>query len=199
MECFSSRETFWIDNKLMAEFLKEPLNRQLYDVYMSARNSVVPQDFHTLQLFNEVYYLCARIVLEENERAELGDYIKIVKDDLGWNYPSSLVVNMVYCVLSLRRGNTKAVEILLEQIRHHYRMDTYETPFSRFVEDCKNRGESYDITFQSRSKRASSYLEIKDLLETGLNPIIQVEHADIKILSPGNLIGKTIQYGKQRE
>ena len=59
----------------MAEFLEEPLNRQLYEVYMSAMNSVVHQDLHTLQLFNEVYYLCARIVLEQDERAELGKYI----------------------------------------------------------------------------------------------------------------------------
>ena len=182
----------------MADFLTLPLNKQLYEVYMNYRHNR-NQDYRTLDLFNEVYYISARIVLEDNEQAKLGDYIKIIKEDMGWNYTSSLVVNMVYCVLALRRGNSKAVESLLEQIRHHYRMECQDSPFSRFVKDCIKRGESYDVVFKKTYRNRKKSFDLANILDSGIRPIIQVQQAEINLYSEGNIIGKTIHYEEQRK
>ena len=198
MENLSSRESFWKDKTCMADFLTEPLNQQLYDVYMTARCTMVSQNFRTLKLFNEAYYICARIVLEDNERADLGDYIMMVKADMGWDYPSSLVVDMVYSILSLRRGNSKAVEAFLEQIRQHYRMDVYDSPFSRFVKDNLRRGNSYDVVFKRWSKRESRKKEFSFVAER-TRLIIQVQQAEINLYSTGNIIGEKIYYESQRK
>lgn len=199
MENLLSREAFWTEKTLLADFLKEPLNEKLYEVYMNLKRKTPQQDFQTLQLFNEVYYICSRVVLEDNPRAELKDYIKLIKDDMGWDYPSSMVVNMVYVVLSLRRRNTETVNRLIEQIRHHYKMDIYHSPFSLFVDACLQRGEQYDIRFELQPLKLANIKTFEKLIKRNSTPIIQVQHAEINVNSPGNFITNKLQYGKQRE
>lgn len=166
MEQILPREVLWVDKKTMGEFLIEPLNRKLYEVYLDVKRNALSQDFQTLKLFNEVYYICARIVYEKQHDADLNSYIKEIKNDLGWDYPSSVVLNMIYAVLSLRKGNSEEVERTILKIRKHYRMDSYKSPFSLFVEEEKSTGASYDVAFtdnaviESLEKAKSLALEL---------------------------------------
>ena len=142
-----TRETFWKDKSLMADFLKEPLNKKLFEIYLGIKRNAPSQDFHTLQLFNEVYYICSRILHESSPQSELTEYISEIKKDMGWDYPTSIVVNMVYVVLSLSKQNSHSAAIMINKIRQHYKMDSYHTPFTQFVNEEMRMGNRYDIAF----------------------------------------------------
>ena len=151
MEQILPREVLWGNKKTMGEFLKEPLNQKLYEVYLDVKRNAPSQDFQTLELFNEVYYMCARIVYENQHDADLDSYIKEIKKDLGWDYPSSIVLNMIYAVLALRKGNSKEISSTIQKIRKHYRMDEYKSPFSKFVDGEKSTGKTYHVDFENRT------------------------------------------------
>ncbi len=139
------REMLWVDKREMKEFQKDPLNQKIFEVYLNIRRNSPLQDFHTLQLFNEVYYLCSRVVYENEPEPYLDDYIQEIKRDLGWDYSTSTVLSMIYCVLSLRQGNSIEVNNFLKKIENHYRFETYKTPFNLFVEEEKRKNLSYNI------------------------------------------------------
>ena len=145
MEKKLSREELWANKKTMAEFLKEPLNKKLYDVYMGIKKNAPLQDFHTLGLFNEVYYQCSRIIIENNRDLNLSSVISEIKENLGWDYSSSIVVNMIYAVLSLRHGNTEEINDVLYKIKKHYLFEQRHPPFYEMSEACKAKGEFYDF------------------------------------------------------
>ncbi len=147
MEHLLPRDVLWVDKKKMGDFLTEPLNKKLYEIYLKIKRKKPSQDFRTLQLFNEVYYLCTRIIIENDAEADLEDYIQEIKKDMGWDYSTSLVVNMIYAVLSLRRGNSSEVRLFLLKIKRHYKLDYYKTSFSVFVEEEIRQHQSYDLDF----------------------------------------------------
>ena len=141
------REILWADKKTMKEFLCEPLNQNIYEVYLNIKRDGVIKDYETLKLFNEVHYQCSRIVNCEDQDIKLIDIISDIKNNLGWHFSSSLVVNMIYAVLSLRRNNSPSVIRLISRIKEHYRLETYETPLSKMVKECAERDERYTIEF----------------------------------------------------
>lgn len=169
MEELLPRETLWADKKKMKEFLSEPLNQKIYEVYLNIKRDGVIKDYETLKLFNEVYYQCSRIVNSEKQEINLNDIISDVKKTLGWHFSSSLVVNMIYAVLALRRNNSPSVVHLISSIKKHYRLETYETPFSKMVKECSERDEWYIIDFpvnkhtQTLSSNDSGYQQIINL------------------------------------
>lgn len=149
MEQIIPRDVLWGDRKTMGEFLKEPLNQKLYEVYLGVKRNAPSQDFQTLRLFNEVYYICSCIVYENHPDADLNEYIQEIKNDLGWDYPSSLALNMVYAVLALRKDNSEEVKSTIQKIRKHYRMDVYKSPFSLFVDEQLRIGALYHVNFEN--------------------------------------------------
>jgi hypothetical protein len=148
MEELLPREILWADKKTMKEFLCEPLNQKIFEVYLNIKREGIDQDYQTLKLFNEVYYQCSRIVNIREVRLELIDVIYSIKNDLGWDYSSSLVINIIYVVLSLRKDNQSHVKDLIKKIEHHYQFDKHTTPFSKLVNDCVENDEYYKIEFQ---------------------------------------------------
>ena len=147
------RETLWADKKKMEEFMSEPLNQRIYGIYLNLNRDKAIKDYETLKLFNEVYYQCSRIINSIEPKINLADIISDIKENLGWNYSSSLVVNMIYAVLSVRRNNSQTVIDFINQIKSHYRLETYNTPFSLMVKDYVERGETYNIDFPIQHKK----------------------------------------------
>lgn len=152
MEQFLPREVLWADKTTMGSFLNETLNQKLYQVYLGIKKKAPSQDFRTLELFNEVYYICSRIVNENLPEVDLNPYIQEIKRDLGWDYPTSIVLNMIYAVLALREDNSIEVKNTIRKIREHYKMDHCKSPFSVFVDDEISKGQSYRVEFEDLNK-----------------------------------------------
>lgn len=206
----------WENKGTLSEFLKEPLNEKLYQVCLNIKRRSPSQDFQTLRLYNEVYRLCSQVVYENSKSPDLKDYISRIKEDMGWDYPTSVVLNMIYAVLSLRRGNSEEVIMFLDCIRKHYKMDERKNPFTNFVEEEQLQHHQYDIiavdcsdhSFSPSKTGGSSErtlilkLEVDDSTKSNIQhrdiPFIYVQNATIEVLSPGNTIAKEIKYGEQR-
>lgn len=184
MEELLPREILWADKKTMKEFLQEPLNQKIYEVYLNIKRDGAIKDYDTLKLFNEVYYQCSRIVNCTRQTISLNDIISDIKKNLGWYFSTSLVVNMIYAVLALRHDNTPSAVHLINRIKDHYRLETYVTPFSKMVKECVERNEWYTIEFPIKTNtiHASSLLfgkNMKDISHlVGKNPIILIDKVD---------------------
>ncbi len=194
MEHLLPRETLWADKKTMEEFLKEPLNQKLYDTYLNIKRNGVHQDYQTVKLFNEVYYQCSRIVNSEIDEIELHQLIEDIKNDMGWTYSSSLVMNMIYTVLSLRKDNSPSVVGIINKIKEHYRLDKFLTPFAKLVNECAKKNEYYYVDFKGDKSFLQSVLNHVCQMPLGKekavspNIIIQVQQAEINVNCPGNQI-----------
>jgi hypothetical protein len=204
MENKLPREFFWVNKTTMGDFLKEPLNKKLYEVYLSIKRKTPSQDFQTLKLFNEVYYQCSRIIVENNSELELCDIINDIKANLGWNFSTSIVVNMIYAILALRRNNTTEVNSFLERIVSHYKLEQYKTPFYMMTESCKANGDSYvfepHITQDEILQAIKIPIDIQTFkkndgihITVNMNNQFTGEIKSINVNSPGNIVGKEIK------
>ena len=123
------RNMFWVDKTKMGDFLKEPLAKKLYEVYIDFKQKLPNQKYHTLKLFNEVFYQCSRIIALNKSMPDLSHVLSDIKSNLGWDYSTSIVVNMMYVVLSLQKNKTPGVTAFIKSIEHHYRLGQYRHPF----------------------------------------------------------------------
>lgn len=149
----------------------EPLCKRLREMTerMNRRNSWM--NVNAESLAKEVIKVCYRIEREQSGASDLNRIINEVKIDLGWLHAASLVMMIVYGIMSQRTDLTLRIQGLMTKMREKYKMRP------ELLESCK---------------------AVQDY-KLPMNPnhnYIHVNHADIKILSPGNVIGNTIQYGK---
>lgn len=204
MENKLPREFFWVDKTKMSEFLKEPQIKKLYEVYLGIKRKTPSQDYQTLKLFNEVHYLCSKIVYENNADVELNTIICDARNNLGWDYSTSIVINMIYCILSLRKNNSEEILSVIKKIEKHYRLDQYKTPFYLMVLDCKEHGEFFDFVPNYSQEKILSTKEIPinivglnhrgDIhITLNLNNQYTGEIKSINVNSPGNIVGKEIK------
>ncbi len=177
MEQLLPGEYLWAKKNTMGEYLKEPLNKKLYQVYLTIRRNNPSQHFDSLKLFNLVYSLCARVVYENDTSPKLNGYIKEIKTAMGWSYPTSMVLNMVYAVLSLRKGNSDEVMTFLEKIEIHYKLSEYNTPFYCFVKEERSKQHLYNVPFPDNNqldfiiqKEIGSVIYNKTLKDKSNNP-----------------------------
>ncbi len=162
------RNYFWVDKTTLKEFLQEPINEKLYEVYLNIKRLSPSQDFQTLQLFNEVYYLCTKIIYENASETNLNLYIQEIKADMGWNYPSSIVINMIYAVLSLREGNNGHVNKMINVIKDHYKMSLCKNLFYQFVEEERIHNHSYKIQLLEKQSMVDNVLNIPSMIPFNL-------------------------------
>ena len=161
------------------------------------------QNYKTLDLFNEVYYLCSRIIVENNSDQELNSIIQDIKTDLGWKYSTTLVINRIYAELALRKENTLEVKSLVKKIETHYKFGEYKTPFYLMAESCKSNGDFYEFEPQvTTCASPSPSNESEKITEINMNGIhitlnfnnhYSGEIKAINVNSPGNIIGKEIK------
>lgn len=183
----------WNDKLMLRDFLEVPLNQKLYEVYLSIKRASSQKDNIALNIFNEVYSICARVVYENDPDPSLESYIQHIKERLGWDCSTSIVLQMVYAVLALRNNNTEEVERFVSLISNHYHMNERKIPFGVFVEETKKEGVSYDLEFKTRE----SVLPNKDVEEYlrllgKYHPYINIQNAVIHVESPGNYIARQI-------
>ena len=152
----------------------ESLTQKLWRVVEQHNAFPYKMTIRAEQFAKEALLLFTRIVNDGLSAKDIHWLLNEEKTNLGFYHAANYVMMAVCGMLSQRRGLSYNNQDLLRKLTEKYRMRPELEEFFLATRNCK-------------------------IPLAGLNPIIQVEHADIKILSPGNLIGKTIQYGKQRE
>ena len=95
------REFLWQDLESMDDFLSEPLNKEIYQVYQTVKTAPFRINIPDIQLFNELYYLCIAIVAKDIYVYELE---KVVFARFGRAYLSDLLISMIYAVFYLQEN-----------------------------------------------------------------------------------------------
>ncbi len=173
-------------NKKMEELLEDPINEELYGLFLKVKNSPRHIAINAESLFNEVYYLCAKLPKEKDPSGNLSVYAKEIETDLGWHYAAELVFPMLYAILKSKKRLSKKMLCLMETMEKNYGDTFYWNNFARPLAVVKKRHPQ------------PIRIDTRDLLMTlekyHVMPMISVQQAEINVNSPGNIVGKEINY-----
>lgn len=93
------REFLWKDVESMDNFLHDPLNKELYKVYLKVKDAPFRILIPDVKVFNELYYLCVGLRFCDFKTNELEG---IILADLGHTYSPSLLMSMLFAVYALQ-------------------------------------------------------------------------------------------------
>jgi hypothetical protein len=122
------REFLWQDYKSMDEFLKEPINQDLYKVYLSVKDAPYKITMPDVKVFNELYYQCVKFYLGD---VSMSDIANSIEADLGFVYSKNLITSMMYAVIVSQK---KRIDNYYDII--YFLLDSrgwYQKTFSDFV------------------------------------------------------------------
>ncbi len=168
------------------ELLADPINEELYGLFLQVKDSPRHIAIKAESLFNEVYYLCSKLPKEKDPAGNLAMYAKEIETDLGWHYGADLVFPMMYAVLNAKKRLPKKMQKLMDNIKECFGESVYWKTFTQ------------PLVIASRKQLRAIRIDTRDLLEKleryqGV-PLIQVQQAEIYVNSPGNIVGKEINY-----
>ncbi len=136
-------------------------------------------------VLSEAYLLCDRI---ENEQLSDSDFHFLFADTklrLGTYHAASVAMMMAYAIFSTSRDVKVKNRLLMDTISKRYKNRPWMEKVESFVQECREKNHKPVFTFSPQQ------------LTGKMDPVIlQVSQAEINILSPGNIIGNTIEYGK---
>ncbi len=143
------REFLWKDVDSMDNFLHDPLNKELYEIYKTVKDSPFKITIPDVNVFNELYYLCVALRFRDFGANELEE---IIFADTGRKYAPSLLISMIYAVfilqdLKIRDSFPEHLEYLL--LGHG---GWYFELFQNFV---KKQTVTYQTDFSPRPEKAS--------------------------------------------
>lgn len=146
------RELLWCEVESMDEFFElEPVNEDLYSVFIRLREEPFAIQADPLKVFNEVYYQATRLVNEKPMPHELKDFENDVKANMGWKYSSDLVISMAYWLLQLSEdAHTELNTVLKNEIRHRYMGRAFWEPFRRLYSKLAGRKVRVQFHFHPR-------------------------------------------------
>lgn len=146
------RELLWREVESMDEFFEmEPVNQELYSVFIKLREEPFAIQADPLKVFNEVYYQATRLVYENPMPHELRDFANDVKANMGWKYSSELVISMAYWLLQLSEdAHTELNPVLKSEIRYRYMRRAFWAPFSKLYRKLAGRKVRVQFHFHPR-------------------------------------------------
>ena len=103
------RALLWTDIESMDEFLKAPVNQEMYDLFLKIKQRTMllkNSDYAVIKIFNEVYYQCTRIVYEQEPNIRLKDYITDIKSNMGTYNHARVIYGLIFFLFSRRKNNT---------------------------------------------------------------------------------------------
>lgn len=129
------RELLWTEIRTIDRFLEEPVNREMYDLILLAKDNIsqlLDYESVVLKVFNEVYYQCTRIEYEADPDVRIGDMKSDIKANLGLLHYARVVYYFIYFLLSHRSNNSRIAEQYKKAFRRQvsryidvYGVDTY--------------------------------------------------------------------------
>ena len=103
------RELLWTDITSMDEFLNEPVNREMYEMFLKIKQRTLllkSSEYAVIKIFNEVYYQCTRIAYEQDPDIRLESYITDIKSNMGTYNHARVVYGLIFFLFSHRSNNT---------------------------------------------------------------------------------------------
>jgi hypothetical protein len=100
------RALLWTDIESMDEFLKAPVNQEMYDLFLKIKQRTMllkNSDYAVIKIFNEVYYQCTRIVYEQEPNIRLKDYITDIKSNMGTYNHARVIYGLIFFLFSRRK------------------------------------------------------------------------------------------------
>lgn len=147
------REFLWKDVESMDNFLHDPLNKELYKVYLKVKDAPFRILIPDVKVFNELYYLCVGLRFRDFKTHELEG---IILADLGHTYSPSLLMSMLFAVYALQDIKIKEsfpdhLDYLLIGLGGWY--------YDVFKEFVNNQTTTYQTDFTPRPDSASNIVK----------------------------------------
>lgn len=135
------REFLWQDYKTMDEFLKDPLNQELYKVYKQTKDAPFKITMPDIKVFNELYYQVVKFCYCEVSAENIANSVCA---DLGFVYSKDLIISMIFAIICLQKKKMYELEYMLKEYLGNNR-GWYLDLFNNFVNDSKTTYDS-DLT-----------------------------------------------------
>ena len=135
------RVFLWSELVSIDEFFQlDPINEDIYEVFLTLREDPFNIQADALKVFNEVYYQVTRMCYEYPMPADLDKYIADIKANLGWNYSAELVMSMAYQIISFFEKKERPVnKFFTKAIYEKYVSCKYWEPFEQLFFSLKKK------------------------------------------------------------
>lgn len=119
------KELLWTDKKDFSDFLSDELSSEVVSNIFLAKSRMTKQLGATamLRLFNEAFYLCTRIIYEQNAESMPETYIKMIKDDLVEDEWVEHVILILFVILMQQREKSEEVLQFADKLQKQYLPD----------------------------------------------------------------------------
>lgn len=148
------REIIWKDVSSIDEFLVDPLNKELYQVYQKVKNAPFRITIPDVELFNELYYLCISLIVDNVCYHELENEIYA---RFGRAYTSDLLISMIYSVFYLQDKRPALFESFEKYVNEYQRNKGWYFDF--FVNFLNNHRARYHTDFTPRPEDAKVLIQ----------------------------------------
>lgn len=129
MKAKLTRAMLWDDKKSLDEILKVFPGEFLYGMYLDSTVRAHPRgDFQldALKVLNEVFYMCTRVVYEEDANADTYMYMREIKADMGSASAAKLVVSLMDILLKAQGNKSYPVMKFLGKLAvNHIKRDDF--------------------------------------------------------------------------
>lgn len=133
----------WQD-KTMDELLSEPLNRDLYKIYLELKEQEIDTGVTDEKIMNEVYYQCTKLVYENSAYPDFEAIDLDIKANVGTKLISRLVYRMMYAIFSVRINNSAEIEKIMKDLEVYSYVMTKNHFFRKFIKaGCNDRGKKF--------------------------------------------------------
>lgn len=150
------REILWKDFNSIDDFLIDPLNKELYQVYQKVKHAPFRISIPDVELFNELYYLCISLTVKSIHCFELE---KEVFARFGRAYTGDLLISMIYSVFYLQEERPALFKHFDEYVNEYQRNKGWY--FDYFYYFLSNHTVRYHTDFTPRPEDAKVLVQKK--------------------------------------
>lgn len=125
MQPKTSKGIKWSGNRKLEELLDNPVNEEIYGLFLRVKDSPRHIAISAENLINEVLYICSKFYQDDRPDKKLGVYVIEVGADLGWHYAADIVMPLAYALINAQRTIPKKIKVLLKSIESLYHSNSY--------------------------------------------------------------------------
>ena len=156
------RNLLWTDKKSIEEFLHDPFNQKLYELYMDMDSGMTTGKIAPYKVFNEAYYQCTKAVYYNLPSCDNAELELDIKANLVTKLASRTVFRLMYAILAARDNNTKEIEEFKDQFDVFNFVMTENKAYLEFLKQVKKRKGRQHINLRPRpcDVKGQNYLAV---------------------------------------